>query len=53
MMKKGDVIDNADDDVEVRTSASHNQATGLSIYSSPLISAEKVWGSGARNRRST
>jgi hypothetical protein len=47
MLKKGDV---ADDD-EVRTSASQNHATqdcglrnsssGFSIYSSPLISAER------------
>ncbi len=57
MLKKGDVNDDADDDDEVRTSASQNRATAtLSteeflfrtqhlLYSSPpLISAERCGG---------
>jgi hypothetical protein len=53
MMKKGGVIDDADDDNEVRTSASQNHATEtmcteefflrrLGVYSSPLMSSEGV-----------
>ncbi len=53
-MKKGGVVDDADDDNEVRTSASQNHATAtmcteefflrrLGVYSSPLMSSEGVW----------
>jgi hypothetical protein len=55
MFKKGDVINDPDDDEDARTSALQNRATailstensssGLSIYSSPLISSER-WGGG-------
>ncbi len=58
-MKKGDsVVDAADDDDKVRTNAAQNCVTatlctgnsssGLSIYSSPLLSAERCGGAGYR-----
>jgi hypothetical protein len=56
MLKKGDAVDDADDDDEVRTSESQysvNSSSGLSIYSSSLISAEMCGGGGAGNRQST
>ncbi len=49
----GDVVADADDDDEVRTSVSQNHPTatpsteessGLNLYSSPLISAERCGG---------
>jgi hypothetical protein len=59
-LKKGYVDDDADDDDEVRTSASQNCATATlsteefflgtqyCIYSSPLISAERCVGGGRK-----
>ncbi len=53
MTKKGDIVDDADDDNEVRASAAQNPATlcsnsssGLSICSFPLISEEWCRGGG-------
>ncbi len=60
MMKKGDIVSDADDDDEVRTSVSENHATATlcteefflrtryTVYSSPLISAERYGGGGGR-----
>jgi hypothetical protein len=51
MLKKGDAVDDADDDDEVRISESQNSvnsSSGLSIYSSSLISAEIQCGGGRK-----
>jgi hypothetical protein len=55
MLKKGDAVDDADDDDEVRTSESQNSvnsSSGLSIYSSFSFQRRCV-GGGAGNRQST